>query len=123
MIDQVEHPAIDDFLRRNQLKDASMAEARRAKIPSSLIKENTGAKSELQAAENEIAGIDQDDTDDEDDDDYEENSEGSDDTDASDSDGSGDEPDTNQRTSSRNLAEEELGSELEDVDITDDDEP
>ncbi|RVD80265.1 uncharacterized protein DFL_008166 [Arthrobotrys flagrans] len=122
MIDQVEHPAIDDFLRKNQLKDASMAEARRAKIPSSLIKENTGAKSELQAAENEIAGVDQNDSDDEDDDDYEENSEGSDHTDASDSDDSDAGSNINRRTASRNLAEEELGSELEDVDITDDEE-
>ncbi|KAK6509972.1 hypothetical protein TWF481_004687 [Arthrobotrys musiformis] len=120
MIDQVEHPAIDDFLRRNQLKDASMAEARRAKIPSSLVKENTGAKSELQAAENEIAGIDQNDSDDEDDDDYEENSEGSDQSDASDSETSDNELAVNQRSSSRNLAEDELGSELEEVDITDD---
>ncbi|KAK6336047.1 hypothetical protein TWF730_003419 [Orbilia blumenaviensis] len=122
MIDQAEHPAIDDFLRRNQLKDASMAEARRAKIPSSLVKENTGAKSELQAAENEIAGIDQDDSDDEEDDDYEEDDNGSDQTDASDSEGSDAGSTTNRRVSSRNLAEEELGSELEEVDITDDDE-
>ncbi|KAK6517250.1 hypothetical protein TWF281_003913 [Arthrobotrys megalospora] len=124
MIDQVEHPAIDDFLRRNQLKDASMAEARRAKIPSSLIKENTGAKSELQAAENEIAGIDQndsDDDDDEDDDDYEEDSDRSDHTDASDSGDSDAEPTSKERIP-RNLAEEELGSELEEVDNTDDDE-
>ncbi|KAF3160639.1 hypothetical protein TWF225_010316 [Orbilia oligospora] len=123
MIDQVEHPAIDDFLRRNQLKDASMAETKRAKIPSSLIKENTGAKSELQAAENEIAGIDQNDSDDEDDDDYEQHSDGSDLTGESDSDDSDAGLNISQRTSSRNLAEEELGSELEDVDVTDDEEP
>ncbi|KAF3123436.1 hypothetical protein TWF703_000912 [Orbilia oligospora] len=123
MIDQVEHPAIDDFLRRNQLKDASMAETKRAKIPSSLIKENTGAKSELQAAENEIAGIDQNDSDDEDDDDYEQHSDGSDLTGESDSDDSDAGLNISQRPSSRNLAEEELGSELEDVDVTDDEEP
>ncbi|KAK6499193.1 hypothetical protein TWF506_003825 [Arthrobotrys conoides] len=123
MIDQIEHPAIDDFLRRNQLKDASMAETKRARIPSSLVKENTGAKSELQAAENEIAGVNQSDSDDEDDDDYEQESDGSDHTGESDSDDSDAEINKNQRTSSRNLAEDELGSELEDVDITDDEEP
>ncbi|KAF3905778.1 hypothetical protein AA313_de0204297 [Arthrobotrys entomopaga] len=119
MIDQVEHPAIDDYLRRNQLKDASMAETRRAKIPSSLAKENAGVKSEIQAAEDEIAGMAHDDTDDEDDDDYEEDSNdddiGSDDFESDDSEGV-----SMAGGAVNNLAEDELGSELEEVEITDD---
>ncbi|KAK6339105.1 hypothetical protein TWF696_009889 [Orbilia brochopaga] len=125
IIDQAEHPAIDDYLRRNQLKDASMSEARRAKVPLSLVKENAGKKSELQAAQDEIAGMDTghdnpDDDDDEDDDDYNDDSDSdSGSGSAEDSDDSESEAPTNRGTS-KNLAEDELGSELEDVELTDD---
>ncbi|KAF3907212.1 hypothetical protein ABW20_dc0100759 [Dactylellina cionopaga] len=124
MIDHIEYPAIDEYLRKNQLKDASMTEARRAKLPSALIKENTGTKSELQAAEDELAGIEPEDSDDEDDDYKEdtdegedENEDGSDDSEFGDSETSST---TNGRLLSKTLAEEELGSELEEVEITDD---
>ncbi|EPS37051.1 hypothetical protein H072_9337 [Dactylellina haptotyla CBS 200.50] len=123
MIDQIEHPAIDEYLRRNQLKDASMAEARRAKVLPSLAKENTGAKSELQAAENEILAMDNEDDDEDDDDDYEED--GDEDRSDSGNSESGD-SDTgsadNRMSNLNNLAEDELGSELEEVEITDDEE-
>ncbi|KAF3936416.1 hypothetical protein ABW19_dt0203288 [Dactylella cylindrospora] len=119
MIDHAEHPAIDQYLRENQLKDASMSEMRRAKILPSLAKENAGKKSELQAAEDEIAGIDPEDDDDEDDEDYAGSDE--DDDDKSSDSGSEDSDSDGERDGSTegNLAEEELGSELEEVEITD----
>ncbi|EWC45718.1 hypothetical protein DRE_05055 [Drechslerella stenobrocha 248] len=130
MIDQAEHPAIDDYLRRNQLKDASLTEARRARLPPSLVKENAGKKSELRAAQDEIAGIDPehdaanyDDDDDDDDDDYKADSD-SDSNSVSSSSSEGSKPDstTHRKSASKNLAEDELGSELEDVELTDDEE-
>ncbi|EEP77078.1 conserved hypothetical protein [Uncinocarpus reesii 1704] len=117
MIDQADYPGIDSYIKNHSLQDASMAEARRAKNlningEKGETQEGHGGEeeSELQKAQRELE-----DQEDEEEEDYDPGSDG-------DSDGSGsssDEEDDNygneDQGGGRNLVQEELGSEAEDV--------
>ena len=126
MLDQANFPGIDAYIKRHQLQDASLAEARRAKkltngkTSSTQHGEARGegdgedARTELEKAQQEL-----DDAEDEEEEDYDPGSEGE-------SEGSGsDEDDEDEydreyekerkKTKGKDLVKEELGSEAEDV--------
>ena len=124
MLDQADFAGIDAYIKRHELQDASMADARRAKKlnvnkqrgepkTDGRANEEEDDRTELQKAEAELE-----DAEDEEEEDYDPGSEGesegsgsdtTDDEEANGGDGVGD-------------AEEELGSEAEDVEIDPDDE-
>lgn len=120
MIDQADHAGIDAYVKRHGLQDASLAEARRAKKYNvSGVKggeDGAGAngqqveESELQKAQRELE-----DQEDEEEEDYDPGSDGDSDgsgTSSEDEDGEGEEIDYGE---GRNLVEEELGSEAEEI--------
>lgn len=122
MIDQADYAGIDAYIKKHGLQDASLAEARRAKkynINGVKGEDGAGAEaegqeevSELQKAQRELENQE-----DEDEEDYDPGSDGDSDgsgtsSEEEDSDeGEGDEDDGE----GRNLVEEELGSEAEEV--------
>ena len=116
MIDQADFAGIDAYVKRNGLQDASLAEKRRAKklnINGSTEEgdANGNEESELQKAQRELE-----DQEDEEEEDYDPGSDG-------DSDGSGSSSDEGEDyegyndADGRNLVEEELGSEAEEVEV------
>lgn len=125
MLDQADFAGIDAYIKRHELQDASMADARRAKKLN--INKNRGEvstekgankeeddRTELQKAEAELE-----DAEDEEEEDYDPGSEG-------DSEGSGSDTDDeedvgNGQHGERDIVGEELGSEAEDVDVDPDD--
>ncbi|KAL2223340.1 hypothetical protein M432DRAFT_538205 [Thermoascus aurantiacus ATCC 26904] len=120
MIDQADHAGIDAYVKRHGLQDASLAEARRAKKYNvNGVKggeDGAGAngqqveESELQKAQRELE-----DQEDEEEEDYDPGSDGDSDgsgTSSEDEDGEGEEIDYGE---GRNLVEEELGSEAEEI--------
>lgn len=126
MIDQADFAGIDAYIKRHDLQDASMADARRAKRLNinkvrGEVKMEDGVngeeddRTELQKAEAELE-----DAEDEEEEDYDPGSEGE-------SEGSGDDSDEDEEDADGdegggNVVEEELGSEAEDVDVDPDDE-
>jgi hypothetical protein len=123
MIDQADFAGIDAYIKRHDLQDASMADARRAKKLNinkgrGQVKMEEGVngeednRTELQKAEAELE-----DAEDEEEEDYDPGSEGE-------SEGSGDDSDEEDADGDEgggNVAEE-LGSEAEDVEVDPDDE-
>lgn len=119
MIDQADFAGIDAYIKRHELQDASMADARRAKKLNinkvrGEIKTEDGAngeeddRTELQKAEAELE-----DAEDEEEEDYDPGSEGE-------SEGSGDDSDEEEGDRAEeggDVIEDELGSEAEDVEI------
>jgi hypothetical protein len=119
MIDQADFAGIDAYIKRHELQDASMADARRAKKLNvnkarGEAKTEDGAngeeddRTELQKAEAELE-----DAEDEEEEDYDPGSEGE-------SEGSGDESDESDGDGDEgggNVVEDELGSETEDAEI------
>ena len=117
MLDQADFAGIDAYVKRHELQDASMAEARRAtKLKAAKGKEEAaeGEPGELEKAQQQIE--DEEDEEDELEEDYDPGSEG-------DSEGSGEsdeeEDDRPAKRGGRDLVKDELGSEAEDVEITD----
>lgn len=126
MIDQTQFAGIDAYVKRHELQDASMAEARKAKrhtinmkrAGEAAIAENGEEAGELQKAEQQIQ--DEEDEEDELEEDYDPGSDGE-------SEGSGssseEEDDyANGEGQDGNLIEEELGSEAEDIEPDPEDE-
>ncbi|KAL7268153.1 hypothetical protein RUND412_009236 [Rhizina undulata] len=116
MIDQEEYPGIDAYIKRNQLNDASMAEARKAKM---FNVNGKGEDGEGEAAGGELEKA-LDDAEDEEEEDYvpgeeEDDSGGSGSEDESDDDG--DDEDMGSDEEGSVDLEDELGSEMEDVDV------
>ena len=126
MLDQADFAGIDAYIKRHQLQDASMADARRAK-KLNINKARGEAKTEdgvngeeddrteLQKAEAELE-----DAEDEEEEDYDPGSEGE-------SEGSGSDTDEEEEYANGNdgggdIVDEELGSEAEDVEVEPDDE-
>lgn len=126
MIDQADFAGIDAFIKRHELQDASMADARRAKRlninkPRGETKTDDGAngaednRTELQKAEAELE-----DAEDEEEEDYDPGSEGE--SEGSGSDTDDDEEDAHGVNGGGDVVEEELGSEAQDVEVDPDDE-
>jgi hypothetical protein len=127
MIDQAQFAGIDAYIKRHELQDASMAEARKAKRHTintkkgaePVLAENGGEPGALQKAEQQI----QDDEDEEDEleEDYDPGSEGESEGSGASSEEEDDYP--NGEGGEGNIVENELGSEAEDVepDAEDDD--
>jgi hypothetical protein len=127
MLDQADFAGIDTYIKRHELQDASMADARRAKklnVNKQRGEANTddGAngeevdRTELQKAEAELE-----DAEDEEEEDYDPGSEGQSEGSGSDEDEDEDE-EANGDDGGGDVVEEELGSEAEDVEIDPDDE-
>jgi hypothetical protein len=116
MIDQADYAGIDAYVRKHSLQDASLAEARRAKKAKfNGVKDQTTAnidaeqESELQRVQRELE-----DQEDEEEEDYEPGSEGE--SEGSDTSSEGEDYEGNDEdVRERNLVEEELGSEAEDI--------
>lgn len=119
MLDQADFAGIDAYIKNHQLQDSSMAEARRAKkLKINGTKgddtegENADGQTELQKAEQELE-----DEEDELEEDYDPGSDGE-------SEGSGSSDDEeyeyDQGKKGKDIVKEELGSEAEDVEVTDD---
>jgi len=126
MIDQTQFVGIDSYVKKHELQDASMAEARKAKRHTINARrgaepdtaENRDEPGELQKAEQQIH--DEEDEEDELEEDYDPGSEGE-------SEGSGtsseeEEEYAQEEGRDRNLVEDELGSEAEDVEPDPEDE-
>lgn len=114
MLDQADFGGIDGYIKKHQLQDASMAEARKAKqfkVNGKQAPEGDGV-GELEKAEQEAV-----DEEDEMEEDYDPEEDG-------DSDGSGSSGDEDEYEDGEggDLVEEELGSEAEDVEVSDDEE-
>ncbi|KAJ9607873.1 hypothetical protein H2200_007952 [Cladophialophora chaetospira] len=129
MLDQADFPGIDAYIKRHELQDASLADARRAKKlmhPKGTSARNAEAagnaeeedgRTELEKAQQEL-----DDAEDEEEEDYNPGSDGE-------SEGSGDSDDDDydreyekerKKVKGKDLVKEELGSEAEDVSVTED---
>ena len=127
MLDQSDFAGIDAYLKRHDLQDASMAEARRAKT----VKKAAGAKSTTLAANGDGAEGEVDDRTelqkaeqqlDDEEDEQEEDFEPSDDDDGSGSESESEDDDAYRRkVKGRDLVKEELGSEAEDVSADEED--
>lgn len=124
MIDQADFAGIDAYIKRHELQDASMADARRAKKLNinkqrGEVKTEDGLngeeddRTELQKAEAELE-----DAEDEEEEDYEPGSEGESEGSGSDS----DEDNADEDDGGGDVVEEELGSEAEDVEVDPEDE-
>ncbi|KAL2013784.1 hypothetical protein VTN00DRAFT_1309 [Thermoascus crustaceus] len=122
MIDQADYAGIDAYIKKHGLQDASLAEARRAKkynVNGVKAEDGAGAEGEGQEGESELqkAQRELEDQEDEDEEDYDPGSDGDSDGSGTSSEeededeGEGDEDDGE----GRNLVEEELGSEAEEV--------
>lgn len=119
MLDQADFAGIDAYIKKHQLQDSSMAEARRAKQfkvngakGTTTESEADNGQSELQKAEQELE-----DEEDELEEDYDPGSDGE-----SEGSGSSDEEDDYKYPANKkgkDLVKDELGSEAEDVEITD----
>lgn len=122
MIDQAQFTGIDAYIKRHQLQDASMAEARKAKRHDINAKKGAEAENaigeeepgELQKAAEQIQ--DEEDDEDELEEDYDPGSEGE-----SEGSGASSEDDNDDGDEDVNLVEDELGSEAENVDTGPDD--
>ena len=115
MLDQQDFGGIDDYIKRHQLQDASLAEARKAKKAGKAAKTaevgENGDQTELEKAQAEME---------DEEDELEEDYDPEEDEDNSDSGSeSGEEEYTAEK--GRNLIAEELGSEAEDVSVSEDD--
>ena len=116
MIDQADFAGIDEYVRRHELQDASMAEQRRAKkLNVNGVKGNDGAKQEdgdeegeLEKAAREAEDLDEEEEDDEN---FDPGSEGESEGSGSESDD--DDEDEHGGRAGSNLVDEELGSEAE----------
>lgn len=120
MLDQADFPGIDTYIKRHQLQDASMAEARRAQK----LKANKSANavngdaadteepSELEKAQQQIE--EEEDEEDEMEEDYDPGEDGDSDDSGSSSDGE-EYDDSYPKSNGRDLVKEELGSEAEEV--------
>ncbi|KAL8900291.1 MAG: hypothetical protein Q9207_005767 [Kuettlingeria erythrocarpa] len=121
MIDQADFAGIDAYVRRHDLQDASMAEQRRAKrLNVNGVKgkenedeENEDGEGELQKAAREVEEMD--DEDEEEDENFDPGSEGESEGSGSSSEEDEDAGDHAEAEREGDLAEEELGSEMEDV--------
>lgn len=117
MIDQADFSGIDAYIKKNGLQDASLAEKRRAKkLNINGSKEEGDAagadeESELQKAQRELE-----DQEDEEEEDYDPGSDGNSDDSGSSSD-EGEDYEVYNDGEGRNLVEEELGSEAEEVEV------
>lgn len=115
MLDQQDFGGIDDYIKRHQLQDASLAEARKAKKAGKAAKTaevgENGDQTELEKAQAEME---------DEEDELEEDYDPEEDHDNSDS---GSESGEEEYTAGkgRNLIAEELGSEAEDVSVSEDD--
>ncbi|ETI22346.1 hypothetical protein G647_06420 [Cladophialophora carrionii CBS 160.54] len=132
MLDQADFAGIDEYVKRHGLQDASLAEARRAKKVTTNPKSNSTQNGDP-AGEGEGQGEDQDtrtelekaqqqldDEEDEEEEDYDPGSEGESEGSGS-SDGDDDDDDyerERKKSKGKNLLKEELGSEAEDVSVT-----
>lgn len=116
MLDQQDFAGIDDYIKRHQLQDASLADARRAKKVGKAAK-NADADTNGDQTELEKAQAEMEDEEDELEEDYDPDESG-------DESGSGSESDDEEYTvgKGRNLIAEELGSEAEDVSASEDEE-
>ena len=127
MLDQADFAGIDAYLKRHDLQDASMAEARKAKS----IKKAAGGKATAQATNGDaVEGQVDDRTElekaqqelDDEEDEQEEDFEPSDDDDGSGSESESENDDAYRRKSKgRDLVKDELGSEAEDVSTDEED--
>lgn len=105
MIDQADHEAIDEYVRKNRLQDASMAAERKAKREN-VNNDPEGGEPDENALEKALQ-----DAEDEDEEDYDPNAEESDGSGSGSDDDSDDDDDFDEEVD----AEDELGSEMEDV--------
>lgn len=121
MIDQADYSGIDDYIKRHGLQDASLAEARRAKVynvngknseEAAPATEMTGIEeeSELQKAQRELE-----DQEDEEEEDYDPGSEGESEGSGSSSEEDDEREDADHSDGDEDLMKEELGSEAEDA--------
>ncbi|WEW55430.1 hypothetical protein PRK78_000861 [Emydomyces testavorans] len=119
MIDQADYSGIDAYVKKHRLQDASLAEARRAKNLN-VNAEQTGAQeadeaeeeSELQKAQRELENQE-----DEEEEDYDPGSDDDSDHSETSSEEEFDAHGNEDHGGERNLVEEELGSEAEDVEV------
>ena len=134
MLDQADFPGIDAYLKRHSLQDASLAESRRAKK----VNVNGNANRAAQPKSGDENGADEDsrtelekaqeqleDEEDEEEEDYDPGSDGE--SEGSGNDSSDDEEDeedepVKKRAKGKNLVADELGSEAEDVSVTEEEE-
>jgi len=125
MIDQADFPGIDAYIKRHQLQDASMAEVRRAKKTAAASKhvaqqsstdptngEETDERTELEKAQQQM-----DDEEDEEEEDYDPGDESASDG-SSRSESEEEEEYDDDQSQGRDLVQEELGSEAEDVELS-----
>lgn len=117
MIDQEDYPGIDMYIKRNRLNDASMAEVRRAKM----FKVN-GEGGEEDAGHLEQAMVDAEDEEEEDyvpgqEEEGEDEESGNESEEEDDDDGDDDEENMGSDEEGSVDLEDELGSEMEDVDM------
>ncbi|KAJ5130103.1 uncharacterized protein N7515_006142 [Penicillium bovifimosum] len=123
MVDQADFSGIDSYIKRHGLQDASLAEARRAKVynvnkaggeeaAASTAEAAEGDESELQKAQRELE-----DREDEEEEDYDPGSDDSDGSGSSSEEDDGEDDDNAEQDSDEdmNLVRDELGSEAEDV--------
>ncbi|KAK5096774.1 hypothetical protein LTS08_007264 [Lithohypha guttulata] len=119
MLDQADFAGIDEYVKRHQLQDASLAEARRAKKNGKAVKatDSNGQGGDGEATELEKAQAEIEDEEDELEEDYDPDAE-------EDDSGSGYDSEEEEYTEGkgRNLVGEELGSEAEDVSVSGDEE-
>jgi hypothetical protein len=132
MLDQADFAGIDDYVKRHGLQDASLAEERRAKklksTPTTTAKgtheANVGDENEDEDGRTELEKAQQqlDDEEDEEEEDYDPGSDGESEGSGASSDEDGDEEfrKVERKARGRDLVADELGSEAEDVSVTED---